>query len=318
MASGVDVLRRVQRTAAYAVVRDATGAHLLVRASRRSDFAGRWGLPGGGVGHGEHPQAALLREVAEETGLAIAVTGVRDAVADVYDLPHRGVSVHTIRLLFDAELSDPDAVPRPEVDGTSDRAQFVSREDAAGLTLLPYVADLMGLPVERPVPTVPMRPEPLGGTADVHLDGAPEGGRPVPMQRAAAYAVLRDGDRVLLTHLTGSGGLWTLPGGGIDHGEDPAVALRREVHEETGLPFTPGRLRHVSSRRFTGRAPSGRLEDFHGIRLIYDGAVPTDVPPTVIEVDGTTDVAAWVRLGDLSGMRLSGVVRIGLDSVGPH
>ena len=30
-------------------------------------------------------------------------------------------------------------------------------------------------------------------------------------------------------------GFWDLPGGGMDHGESPAVCLRREIKEEMGL-----------------------------------------------------------------------------------
>ena len=58
--------------AAGAVVRDATGRFLLVRRARDPE-AGRWTLPGGRVEPGESPAAAAAREVAEETGLDVAV-----------------------------------------------------------------------------------------------------------------------------------------------------------------------------------------------------------------------------------------------------
>ena len=46
-------------------------------------------------------------------------------------------------------------------------------------------------------------------------------------------AVIRDGDRFLLARHAHSG-LWSLIGGGIEPGEEPAEALRRDVLEETG------------------------------------------------------------------------------------
>lgn len=60
---------------------------------------------------------------------------------------------------------------------------------------------------------------------------------------------IRDGEgRVLLvrqTYMTG----WRLPGGGIDHGEAPEKALRRELHEEVGLTGGTVRLFSLYSRK---------------------------------------------------------------------
>ena len=107
------------------------------------------------------------------------------------------------------------------------------------------------------------------------------------MQRAGAYAVLHHEGRLLLTRLAYTA-VWTLPGGGIDHGEAPLDAVRREVHEETGLEFGGARLLDVDSAHFTGRGPDGTLEDFHAIRVLYTGEVPLDVEPRVVEVGGSS------------------------------
>jgi 8-oxo-dGTP diphosphatase len=308
-------LRQVQRAASYCLVTDPSGAVLLVRASNRSDLRGRWFLPGGGLNHGEHPHDGALRELAEETGLRVTRATPREATADVIDLPHRGVSVHTLRLIYDVELPETaDAYPlRPEPDGTSDLARFVSLDEAATLTLMPFVAQILGLPTPAPLrPEPPDRPEPLGELIEPSTELGP--GDPVPFQRPAAYAVLIDqtpaeGSRMLLTRLAGSTGTWTLPGGGIDHGEEPLVALTRELYEETGLPYTVGPLLDIGSRHFVGRSPNGRLEDFHGLRLVYAGTVPVDRPPQVIEVDGSTDLAAWIPVADLGRIGAVSAVR---------
>ncbi len=125
----------------------------------------------------------------------------------------------------------------------------------------------------------------------------------MPRQRLAAYALVTRGDEILLTQLsdiTTRPGAWTLPGGGVDHGEDPRDAVVREVAEETGLEVTVGRLLDVHSLHHEGVAPGGVLEDYHSIRLVFTGTVADDAPqPRVVERAGTTADARWVPLADV-------------------
>lgn len=69
-------------------------------------------------------------------------------------------------------------------------------------------------------------------------------------RRPGAYAILRDGGRILVTFQECPKPEFQLPGGGIDKGEHPIAALHREVREETGWKIAEPR-RLGAFRRFT-------------------------------------------------------------------
>jgi 8-oxo-dGTP pyrophosphatase MutT (NUDIX family) len=79
--------------------------------------------------------------------------------------------------------------------------------------------------------------------------------------RLAAHAWCEQGGAVLLTRISVNGpggGLWTLPGGGLDLGEDPRDGVIREVAEETGLDAVPGDLLGVRSAVLEPAGQAGR------------------------------------------------------------
>lgn len=134
-------------------------------------------------------------------------------------------------------------------------------------------------------------------------------------QRLGAYAVVVDEGRLLMSQLAewvpGGGGLWTLPGGGVEPGEEPLSGVVREVHEETGQTAIAGDLVQVQSTHRVGPDASGGRshEDFHSVRLIHLATCPRPIPARVVEVDGSTGAAAWVPLGQVPALPLGDMVR---------
>ena len=278
-------LPRRQRVAAYAVMlreRDGQVEVLLSRLAPRVSRAELWTLPGGGVDHGEDPRAALVREIQEETGLdAVVGETARVYSAHMPRAPRDGllVDAHAIRIVYEAWVATDAPDPRVvEVDGSTVEAAWHRLDDVNAGTV----------PVAALV-------------KDALVDHQPH-----RLQRVAAYALVLRGPDVLLTRLSARAahpGRWTLPGGGVDHAERPAVALAREVEEECGLSCEVGDLLDVHDTHFAGHAPSGRIEDYHGIHRVFAASVG-DGEPRVQEVDGTTEEVAWVDRADIASGRV--------------
>jgi 8-oxo-dGTP diphosphatase len=130
--------------------------------------------------------------------------------------------------------------------------------------------------------------------------------------RPAAYVVVVREGRVLLARWTGPRGPeWTLPGGGLDHGEDPRAAAVREVEEETGYTVALDRLLTVDSVHIP-EATWGREEriDLQGIRIVYAGHVTGGELRD--EVGGSTDKADWFDLAEVAALPRVSLVDIGL------
>ena len=133
-------------------------------------------------------------------------------------------------------------------------------------------------------------------------------GPPRQVTRVAAYALCTDGDAILLSRIApgataSSDGMWTLPGGGVEFGEDPRDAAVRELAEESGLAGEIVELATVHSWQGRFRDPADGLPtDFHAIRIIYRvhviGGELRD------EVGGSSDTCRWVRRDELATLPL--------------
>lgn len=119
--------------AAFAAVRNGAGELLLVR--RIDD--GNWELPGGRIEVGESAVAAVVREVVEESGVTIEITGIAGVYSDPsHVLVDPGGAVHQqLALCFHAVPTDADGV-RPGPDGIeTDAAAWFALPDIDGLTI---------------------------------------------------------------------------------------------------------------------------------------------------------------------------------------
>jgi ADP-ribose pyrophosphatase YjhB (NUDIX family) len=120
--------------------------------------------------------------------------------------------------------------------------------------------------------------------------------------RLGAYAWCERDGAVLLTRISPGGpgaGQWTLPGGGLDFGEDPADGAIREVREETGYDVVLGDLLGIRSHVMEpDETISGHR--LHVVGIVYAGSIAGG--ELQVEYEGSTDLAAWVAFAELDAL----------------
>jgi 8-oxo-dGTP diphosphatase len=131
-----------------------------------------------------------------------------------------------------------------------------------------------------------------GSARDGRGGGGGPGRVPAPRRlRVAAYGLCHDQDgQVLLVRAAPTltvAGQWFLPGGGLEHGEEPAAGLTREFTEETGLEVEVGALLDVLADTFT--LPNGT--SLYTVRIIY--GIEAYQGTLRDEVGGSSDSARW-------------------------
>lgn len=143
---------------------------------------------------------------------------------------------------------------------------------------------------------------------------------PRPVVRVSAYAVCTDPtDRLLVCRIApgytvGFDGWWTLPGGGLEHGEDPRDGVLRELMEETGLVGEVDALLDVDSWHTVLADRTGEPIDWHGVRILYRcrivGGELRDEP------DGSTDAARWFDADDRAREPVVDLVELAVRHLG--
>jgi 8-oxo-dGTP diphosphatase len=124
------------RLAAYAViVDDSSGSERVLLALWNEAEEPRWTLPGGGVELRESPEEGAVREVREESGYDVELTGLLGVHSYVVPPERRFVRtrrpMRALRVIFSARVVGGELTR--EIGGTTDEARWFPLDEVAAL-----------------------------------------------------------------------------------------------------------------------------------------------------------------------------------------
>jgi len=85
---------------------------------------------------------------------------------------------------------------------------------------------------------------------------------------------------------------WQFPGGGIEFGESPEAAIKREIREETGITLTRvGMIPEILTET---------RQDWHGIFIVFTSSL--DQKPPII-LNSEASAYGWYTLAEIRKLR---------------
>jgi 8-oxo-dGTP diphosphatase len=117
------------------------GELLLIRRGRGAGV-GLWSIPGGRVEPGERLEAAVERELSEETGLDVRTTDFLGWV-ERFGVDQHGLEFHYVLLDFTAELIDSGTRELALAGDDATEVAWVSLEELAQVDLVPGLLDFL-------------------------------------------------------------------------------------------------------------------------------------------------------------------------------
>ena len=131
------------------------------------------------------------------------------------------------------------------------------------------------------------------------------------------YGIMIKDNKIALVRKARGGykGKLDLPGGGIEHTEQPFETLKREIREEAGIGITNYKLLDVVATNITWEMEPDLWEDLHHIGILY--TVETNESSLKSYADGLdSDGANWYNLNELNKTELSPFTIMALEKLG--